>query len=277
MSAVDGVTVMRGFMIEKRSGRQMAEQMERTGKLSGQVALITGASAGIGRAIARAFLGEGADLVVVARREERLAELAAEAEAMGRVCVAVTGDAREEETATRAVQAALERLGRLDILVNNTGMGIYKQLEETSLEDYDQMMDTNMRSTFVFTRQVVPALLRRGAGAIINVSSMAGVMGFPGEAVYCATKFAQVGFTQALDRELRPKGIKVGVLCPGGVKTEFAIGTGRTEEGVAESGMLEAEDVAAAALLMATQRSGARIMEIRMRPMVEPLAGRDLE
>lgn len=255
----------------------MTERTERAGKLSGQVALITGASAGIGRAIARAFLGEGADLVVVARREERLAELAAEAAALGRVCVVVAGDAREEETATRAVQAALERLGRLDILVNNTGMGIYKRLEETSLADYDQMMGTNMRSTFVFTRHVVPAMLRRGSGTIITVSSMAGVMGFPGEAVYCATKFAQIGFTQALDRELRPKGIKVGAICPGGVKTEFAIGTGRTEEGVAESEMLEAEDVAAAALLMATQRSGSRIMEIRMRPMVEPLAGRDLE
>lgn len=258
----------------ERNGVEMAEQ---TGKLSGQVALITGASSGIGRAIARAFLHEGADLVAVARREERLTELAAEAEALGRACVVEVGDAREEETAAHAVQAALERMGRLDILVNNAGMGIYKRIEETSLADYDQMMDTNMRSTFIFTRHVVPALLRRGAGAIINVSSMAGVMGFPGEAVYCATKFAQVGFTQALDRELRPKGIKVGVLCPGGVKTEFAIGSGRTEEGVADSAMLEAEDVAAAALLMATQRSGARIMEIRMRPMVEPLAGRDLE
>jgi NADP-dependent 3-hydroxy acid dehydrogenase YdfG len=255
----------------------MTEQQGQAGKLSGQVALITGASSGIGRAIARAFLEAGADLAVVARREERLAELAAEAEALGRACVVVAGDAREEETAKRAVQATLERLGRLDILVNNAGMGIYKRLEETSLDDYDQMMDTNMRSTFVFTRQVVPALLRRGAGMIINVSSMAGVMGFPGEAVYCATKFAQVGFTQALDRELRPKGIKVGVLCPGGVKTEFAIGTGRTEEGVAASDMLEPEDVAAAALLMATQRAGSRIMEIRMRPMGEPLAGRDLE
>ncbi len=255
----------------------MTEQIERMGKLSGQAALITGASSGIGRAIARAFLSEGADLVVVARREERLADLARDAEAQGRTCIVEPGDAREEETATRAVKAALERLGRLDILVNNAGMGVYKRLEETSLAEYDQMMDTNMRSTFVFTRHVVPALLRRGSGTIINVSSMAGVMGFPGEAVYCATKFAQVGFTQALDRELRPRGIKVGVLCPGGVKTEFAIGTGRTEEGVAESGMLEAEDVAAAALLMATQRSGSRIMEIRMRPMIEPLSGRDLE
>lgn len=251
--------------------------MSTNGKLNGQVALITGASAGIGQAIARAFLAEGADIVVVARRGERLAELASQAQQEGRRCVPVVGDVRDEETAVRAVETAIRELGRLDILVNNAGIGIYKNLVETSADDYDAMMNTNMRSTFLFTRHTVPVLLERGAGTIINISSMAGVMGFAGEAVYCATKFAQVGFTQALDRELRPHGIKVGVVCPGGVKTEFAIGTGRTEEGVAASGMLDAEEVAAAALLMATRSAGARIIEIRMRPMIEPLAGRDPE
>jgi 3-oxoacyl-[acyl-carrier protein] reductase len=244
-------------------------------RLSGQVALITGASSGIGLAVARAFQAEGANLVVVARREDRLHRLAEEAAAAGRRCVVVAGDAREEETASQAVQATTRDLGRLDILVNNAGIGIYKDLAETAAADYDAMMDTNMRSTFVFTREAVPVFLARGSGAIITVASMAGVMGFAGEAVYCATKFAQVGFTQALDRELRPHGIKVGVVCPGGVKTEFALGTGRTAEGVAASEMLEAEDVAAAVLLMATTRSGARVIEIRMRPMIEPLAGRD--
>ena len=247
------------------------------GKLAGQVALVTGASSGIGRAIALAFLDAGADLVAVARRAERLNALAEEAQRMGRACRLVTGDVREEDTAGRATQAALDHFGKLDLLVNNAGVGIYKQLEETSPDEYDTMMDSNMRSTFLFTRYVVPVLTRQGSGLIINIASMAGVMGFAGEAVYCATKFAQVGFTQALDRELRPRGIRVGVICPGGVKTEFAIGTGRTEEGVAASGMLEPEDVADAALLMATQRGGSRIMEIRLRPMIEPLAGRDPE
>ena len=251
--------------------------MATEGRLTGQVALITGASAGIGHAIARTFLGEGADVVVVARREERLTELAASAQQQGRRCVVVTGDVREEETARQAVERARAELGKIDILVNNAGIGIYKNLVETSADDYDAMMDTNMRSTFIFTRHVVPVLLERGAGTIINISSMAGVMGFAGEAVYCATKFAQVGFTQALDRELRPRGIKVGVVCPGGVKTEFALGTGRTEQGVAASGMLDAQDVADSALLLATQSAGSRIIEIRMRPMVEPLAGRDPE
>ena len=247
------------------------------GRLAGQVALITGASSGIGQATARALLAAGADLVVVGRRSERVEAFAVEAQAHGRRSVAVVGDASDEATAMRAVETAQREFGRIDILVNNVGIGIYKNLVQTSVADYDAMMNTNMRSTFLFTRHVAPILIEQGHGTIINVSSMAGVMGFPGEAVYCATKFAQVGFTQALDRELRPRGIKVGVVCPGGVKTEFAIGTGRTEQSVAESGMLEANDVAQAILLMATQPPESRIMEIRMRPMVEPLAGRDPE
>ncbi|HEV8192880.1 MAG TPA: SDR family oxidoreductase [Ktedonobacterales bacterium] len=247
------------------------------GKLDGNVAVVTGASAGIGQAVARRFLEEGADLVVVARRAERLEAFAEDARKAGRRCVVITGDVREEETARQTAEQALDELGKIDILVNNAGIGIYGNLIETSADDFDRMMDTNMRSTFLFTRHAVPSMIERGSGIVINISSMAGVMGFPGEAAYCATKFAQVGFTQALDRELRPRGIKVGVVCPGGVKTEFAIGTGRTEEGVAASGMLDPDDVAQAVLLMATQPEGARITEIRMRPMVEPLAGRDPE
>ena len=103
------------------------------------------------------------------------------------------------------------------------------------------------------------------------ISSMAGIYGFAGEAVYCSTKFAQVGFAQALDKELRPHGIKVGVICPGGVKTEFALGKGRTEESVAQSGMLDAEDVAGAVILACTQSPQSRIIEIQMRTMDEAL------
>jgi NADP-dependent 3-hydroxy acid dehydrogenase YdfG len=109
-------------------------------------------------------------------------------------------------------------------------------------------------------------------GTILMLSSMAGVYGFAGEAVYRATKFAQVGFAQALDKELRSHGIKVGVICPGGLKTKFAIGRGRTEEGVSKSEMLEPEDVANPVLLACTQSPGSRIIEIQMRTMAEPLA-----
>lgn len=241
-------------------------------KLEGKVALITGASAGIGAASALALAGEGARIVVTARREDRLESLCEQIRALGNEAVPVMGDAREEATAQKAVAAALDSFGRLDILLNNAGVGNYKNLADTSADDYDEMMDSNVRSTFLFSRHAVPVMLNQKSGTILMLSSMAGIYGFPGEAVYCATKFAQVGFAQALDKELRTSGIKVGVICPGGVKTEFALGKGRTPESVAGSGMLEPEDVAGAVLLACTQSSGSRIIEIQMRTMDEPLA-----
>lgn len=243
-----------------------------TGRLEGKVALVTGASAGIGRAVVRALIGEGARLVLTARRADRLDDLVAEAKAAGTEAIAVTGDAREEETAIRTVAAAKAAFGKIDILINNAGVGNYKTLIDTSVEDYDTMMDSNVRSTFLFSRHVVPEMIARRQGLILMISSMAGVYGFPGEAAYCATKFAQVGFAQGLDKELRPHGIKVGTICPGGVKTEFALGLGRTEESVAASAMLEAEDVAAAVLFACTQPPGSRIIQIQMRTMSEALA-----
>ena len=243
-----------------------------SGKLSGKVAIITGASAGIGRESARALANEGANLVLTARRDERLKELTKELDKTGVQSVYVVGDAAEEETAKKTIQAAIDNFGRIDILLNNVGIGVYKELVDTTLEEYDSMMNTNMRSGFLFTRYAVPHMIRQGEGTILMLSSMAGVYGFAGQAVYCATKFAQVGFAQSLDKELRTKGIKVGVICPGGVKTEFALGTGRTEEGVAKSAMLEASDVAGAVLMACTQSPGSRIIEIQMRTMAEPLA-----
>lgn len=241
------------------------------GKLSGKVAIVTGASAGIGRASALALAAEGARVVITARRQERLDALASEINAMNTQAYPVAGDANDEVTAKRCVETALNEAGRIDILLNNAGMGNYKNLADTSLEEYDQLMNTNMRTTFIFSRHVVPVMLLQKQGTILMISSMAGLYGFANQAVYCATKFAQVGFAQSLDKELRPSGIKVGVICPGGVKTEFAIGTGRTEEGVAQSTMLEPTDVAEAVLLACTQAPGSRIIEIQMRTMSESL------
>jgi 3-oxoacyl-[acyl-carrier protein] reductase len=179
-----------------------------TTKLNGKVALITGASAGIGQACARALAEEGARLVLTARRQERLNELQQRAEKLGTQAISVLGDAREERTAKNAVEAAIQAFGQIDILINNTGVGNYKSLIDTSAEEYDDMMDTNVRSTFLFTRHTVPVMLEQQQGTILMISSMAGVYGFGGEAVYCATKFAQVGFAQALDRELRPQALR---------------------------------------------------------------------
>ena len=241
-------------------------------KLQGKVALVTGASAGIGQACARALADEGARLVLTARRKERLDALKKEAESLGTEAIFVIGDAREEQTAIQTVKASVDAFGRIDILINNTGVGNYKNLVDTSAEDYDELMDINVRSTFLFTRHAVPVMLEQKSGTILMISSMAGVYGFGGEAVYCMTKFAQVGFAQALDRELRQSGIKVGAICPGGVKTEFAIGKGRTEQKVAESDMLDPEDVAGVVLLACTQSSKSRLIEVQMRTMAESLA-----
>src|SRR6266849_1114375 len=209
-------------------------------KLVGSVCLITGASAGIGKACALALAEEGASLVLVARRKQRLDELVEMIQSAGGRAVAVVGDVREEEMAQRAILAAKENFGALHILINDAGIGNYKPLIETSAEEYDEMMDTNVRSTFLFTRHAVPLMMEQGSGTILMISSMAGIYGFAGEAGYCATK--------------------------------FALGKGRTEERVAQSRMLDPEDVAGAVLLACTQPAHSRIIEIQMRPMVEPLA-----
>ena len=242
-----------------------------TGKLKGKVVLITGASAGIGHASALALARDGAYLVLTARRFNRLEALVKAVEKAGGKAISIVGDAAMEEIALRCVDAAKQTFGKLDILINNVGVGNYKNLVDTSAAEYDEMMDSNVRSTFLFTRHAVPLMIEQRSGTILIISSMAGKYGFPGEAVYCASKFAQVGFAQALDKELRPHGIKVGVICPGGTKTEFALGKGRTKQAVAASGMLEPEDVASAVLLACTQSPKARIIEVQMRTMDESL------
>jgi len=241
-------------------------------RLEGKVALITGASAGIGQAAARALAREGAKLVLTARRQDRLEALAAEAMQLGGEAVFVTGDIREEQTSIAAVEAAKKAFGRIDILIANAGVGNYKNLVDTSVAEYDEMMDGNMKSTWLITRHAVPVMMAQKEGLVLLVSSMAGVYGFAGEATYCATKFAQVGFAQGLDKELRPYGIKVGTINPGGVKTEFALGKGRTELGVEQSDMLDADDVAQAILFACTRPKLSRIIQIQMRTMAEPLA-----
>ena len=242
-----------------------------TDKLAGKTILITGSSSGIGKASALALAREGANLVLTARRQERLEELKRAVQQAGGKAISVVGNAIDEETAQRCVTAAIQTYHTLDILVNNVGVGNYKNLVDMNATEYDELMDTNFRSNFLFTRHAVPQMIKQGSGTILMISSMAGKYGFAGEAVYCATKFAQVGFAQALDKELRQHGIKVGVICPGGVKTEFALGKGRSEQGVIDSDMLEPEDVANAVVLACTQSSGSRIIEVQMRTMAESL------
>lgn len=242
-----------------------------TGRLKDQVAIVTGASKGIGRASARGLAAEGAAIVAVARSADKLESLRDEIERGGGRCIIVAGDVAEEATAKKAVALAEDGFGRIDILLNNAGIGSYADFLDYEVDDYDAIMNTNMRSTFLFTRHAVPLMKAARRGLILQVSSQAGIRGFTREAVYCASKHAQVGFTNALRIELQPFGIKVAVLCPAGVKTEFAIGKGRTPEFVEAAGFLEAEDVADAVIFAATQRPNARMTQINLIALDEPL------
>lgn len=237
--------------------------------ISGKVAVITGASRGIGRASVLALAKEGVHVIVTARNESELTDVVKEAKSLGVRAKAIVADATDKEAVDRVKQEALAEFDQVDILVNNAGVARYASLLDHTVEDYDWMMNTNMRSTFLFTHAFLPEMVERRNGSIITVSSQAGYRGFPNEAVYCATKFAQVGFCQALDGEVREKGIKVSVIAPGGVRTTFAIGTGRTEDMPQLEGMIEAESVADAVVFAAKQDPKSRILVIGMRPMNE--------
>jgi NADP-dependent 3-hydroxy acid dehydrogenase YdfG len=238
--------------------------------LAGKTVLITGASAGIGWASALAFAEVGANVVVTARREARLKQLCDEIVAKGGKAVYSAGDAAVESTAKQCIALATATFGTLDILVNNAGAGNYKNLIDTSAEEYDALMDANMKSSFLFTRHAAPVMIAQKSGEILFISSVAGLQGYAGEAVYCASKFAQIGFAQALDGELRKHGIKVGTLCPGGVKSEFALGHGRTEESIKTSYMMEPYEVAEAIVFACMQPANARILQMTIRHMGEP-------
>jgi NADP-dependent 3-hydroxy acid dehydrogenase YdfG len=209
--------------------------------LQDRVVVITGASAGIGRATARGLLDAGARVVLGARRRERL-------EAIGREhpdrVVAVEMDVRSPDDARRLVARALERFGRVDALVANAGIGMYGGILDHTDEDLERMLDTNVAGTVWPIRAAVPALIEAGGGDIVIVASVAGFRGGWNEAVYAATKFAQVGLAGALDRELREQAIRVSTIGPAGTATEFAMGAGRTEDMPELRTYLRPEDIA---------------------------------
>lgn len=239
--------------------------------LRGNVAVITGAGRGIGRATALALAREGVNVVLAARTAEDLETLREEVEALGVKALPVPCDVSQEADVAKLKQAALDAFGQVDILVNNAGVGRYATILDTTPEEYDWMMDTNMRSTFLCTRAFLPEMVERGSGSIITVSSQAGYYGYGGEAVYVATKFAQIGFCQALDNEVREKGVKVSIIAPGSTRTHFAFGTGREEGEPRLEKMLDAGDVAEAVVYAAKQPPNTRILVVGMRAMFEPV------
>ena len=179
-------------------------------RLKDHVALITGASRGIGRASAIALAAEGAKIVGVARTKAELDSLVAQITASGGSAIAVVADVTKSADVARSVQDAVTAFGRVDILVNNVGMGGYRPFLEWSEEDYDRIMATNAKSSWLYAREIIPVMRKNGAsgGQIINVSSVAGLQAYPNEIIYCMSKAAQQALTQGLDREFFRENIK---------------------------------------------------------------------
>jgi NAD(P)-dependent dehydrogenase (short-subunit alcohol dehydrogenase family) len=232
--------------------------------LAGKAALVTGASRGIGAAVARGLAANGVSLALASRSGDDLGIDGA---------VAPPCDVCRPEDLDALAAEAVERFGRLDILVANAGVGPYGAFIELDPEHLEEMIDVNVKGTLYAVRAALPHLLRSGEADIVTIASEAGRRGLPLEAVYCASKFAQVGFTRALDHELREQGVRCTNVCPGGVATEFAMGRGRTADMPELGGMMSAEDVAEVVLFVLTRPRGHRILETGFRPMTEPSWG----
>jgi short-subunit dehydrogenase len=190
-------------------------------ELAGQVALITGASSGIGAATAKAFAAEGVRVALLARRKDRLEGLASEVRRAGGDTLICVGDVTDGAAVRREVAQVLEEWGRVDILVNNAGRGMIAPFEATTAEDVRHLMETNLVSVLTVTQAVLPAMRKARAGHIINVSSVVGRRAVPLRTAYAATKFALVAFTECLRQELGGSGIRVSVVYPIYTDTEF--------------------------------------------------------
>ncbi len=192
--------------------------------VTGRVALVTGASQGIGRACALALADGGASVALAARNEAKLAEVAKEIEAKGGQAAAFRMDVSTEDEVKAAVKAALERFGKIDILVNNAGMTKDTLLMRMKRADWDSVLQTNLTGAFFCTQAVIGAMLKQRWGRIINITSVFGQMGQAGQANYAASKAGLIGFTMAMAREVASRNITVNAVAPGYIETAMTAG-----------------------------------------------------
>jgi NADP-dependent 3-hydroxy acid dehydrogenase YdfG len=232
--------------------------------LEGRTALITGASRGIGAAIATRLHEAGVHLGLASRSGDDLGI----GDAVAQPC-----DVRDAASLRAMATATAERFGGIDILVANAGVGAYGPFLDLPPDHLEEMIDVNVKGTLYAVRATLPYLLKSDSADVVTLASEAGRRGLPFEAVYCASKFAQVGFTRALDHELRENGVRCTNVCPGGVATDFAMGRGRTSEMPELEGMMTPEDVAEVVLFVLTRPRNHRILETAFRPVAEPSWG----
>jgi len=248
-----------------------------TSKLTGTVALVTGASSGIGEATARRLAQDGASVALVARRRDRLEALAAEIEQTGGTALAVEADITDRTQAEMAVRQTFERFGRLDVLVNNAGLMLLGPVVGADPEEWDRMIAINAQGLLYTTHAALPYLLKaaedgpRRVADIVNISSIAGRVAWNGYGVYNMTKFGVNGFTEALRQEVTKRHVRVGVLEPGGVTTELSShNTGAVREEIdnfyATTDAVAPEDIADGVAYMVTRPRHASIGELWIMP-----------
>jgi NAD(P)-dependent dehydrogenase (short-subunit alcohol dehydrogenase family) len=231
-----------------------------SGALDGKRAFVTGASRGVGAAIARRFSEEGARVALASRSGDDLG-----------IGLGLRCDVSVRAQVEDAVAAAVSELGGLDIVVANAGMGAYGNFLDLEMEHVEQMIDVNLKGTLYTARAALPHLIEAGGGDFVSLASVAGLRAFPGETVYNASKFGQVGFTRSLDHEMREHGVRCTNVCPGGVATDFALDTGRPKEVL--EGMMSAEEAAEVVVFCVTRPRGVRMLTVSYRPMDEPSWG----
>lgn len=233
--------------------------------LAGNVALVTGGSRGIGLAIARRLGRMGARVSICGRDTAKLEEAAAAFRADSIEAISVVSDVTCEDHVLQLVQKTQTELGPIDILVNNAGIGVFRPFHEFSAADWDRVMNTNLKSVFLVSRAVVPEMIRRQTGHIINISSLAGKNTFANGAIYCASKWGLMGLSGSMAEDLRGYGIRVSTICPGSVDTEFG---GKQKKNPEKA--LQPDDVAHAVAALVTQSAGSFISEVHIRPTRKP-------
>ena len=229
--------------------------------LAGKVALITGGSSGIGRAIAIKLASIGSAVAICGRDETKLAATEREILALGVRAIALRADVTKQNDVTKLVETVESTLAPISILVNNAGIGLFGPVHEKTEADWDQLMNTNVKSVFLVSRALIPGMIERGGGDIINISSLAGKSVFAGGGAYCASKWAVQGLSGCMAEELREHGIRVSTICPGSVATQFA-GRGPKDS----TKVLKPEDVAHAVAMIAMQGPQSFVSEVHVRP-----------
>jgi len=231
----------------------------------GKVALVTGASRGIGLAIARGLAGLGAKVALCARDPQRLEKAAASLREAGASVAAIPADVRNAHEIAPLVSKTEQSLGPIEILVNNAGIGYFGPVQEASEANWDSVLDTNLKAVFLLSRAVAPGMIQRRRGHIVNIGSLAGKSAFAGGAIYCASKWGLLGLTQCMGEDLRPYGIRVSAVLPGSVATDFSPHAGKDT-----SKMLQPDDVAHAVESIVTQAPQSFISEVLIRPAQKP-------